>query len=319
MSNTKLTKEEALSIAEEAYIFGYPLVLMDVTRSVMTAVPRVDERKAPINQFLHMGKFPDPTFTDVVSPNADTLYSSAWIDVSREPMILSVPAMGNRYYLMQFLDAWTNVFASPGTRSTGNGKGSFAIIGRNWKGQLPDGVKEIKSPTNIVWLIGRTQTNGKDDYAAVQAIQRQYALTPLSAWGKNYRAPDSVPVENGIDTRTPPVEQVARMDTPAFFTRLNALMKDNPPVAADAPAMKRFAQLGIAPGKPVNLREHDVAVAEGFQQGVRNAQARIAAEAQKTHGKKSERLGCNDEPWTIRNELRVSSSDCFGRVRRESP
>src|SRR5262245_16146842 len=212
MSNMKLGKEEALAIGEDAYVFGYPLVLMDITRSVMTAVPKVEERKAPINQFLHLGTFPDPTFTDVVSPNADTLYSTASIDLTNEPIILSVPEMGNRYYLMQMMDAWTNVFASPGTRTTGNGKGDFAIVGPGWKGQLPQGVKEIKSPTNMVWMIGRTQTNGKGDYDAVHAIQKQYALTPLSAWGKNYQAPESVPVERGIDTKTPPVEQVARMD-----------------------------------------------------------------------------------------------------------
>src|SRR5262245_21929707 len=174
MANTKLTREEALAIAEDAYVFGYPLVLMDVTRSVMTAVPKSEGRKAPMNQFVHLAEFPDPTFTDVVSPNADTLYSTAWLDLTKEPMILSVPATGNRYYLMPMLDAWTNVFASPGTRTTGNGKGDFAIVGPGWKGRLPEGVKEIKSPTNLVWLIGRTQTNGKDDYAAVHAIQKQY-------------------------------------------------------------------------------------------------------------------------------------------------
>src|SRR5262245_29793165 len=129
MSNTKPGKEEALAIGEEAYIFGYPLVLMDVTRSVMTAVPSTDGRKAPLNQFVHFQKFPDPAFTDVVSPNADTLYSMAWINLSTEPIILSVPATGNRYFLMQLIDAWTNVFAAPGTRTTGNDKGDFAIVG----------------------------------------------------------------------------------------------------------------------------------------------------------------------------------------------
>jgi hypothetical protein len=286
MSNMKLGKEDALAIGEDAYVFGYPLVLMDVTQSVMTAVPKVEERKAPINQFLHLGAFPDATFTDVVSPNADTLYSTAWIHLTKEPIILSVPAMGNRYYLMEMLDAWTNVFASPGTRTTGNGKGDFAIVGPGWKGQLPGGVKEIKSPTNMVWLIGRTQTNGKDDYAAVHAIQKQYGLTPLSAWGKNYKAPDSVPVEKGVDTKTPPVEQVARMDSPTFFARMNVLMKDNPPVSADTPALKRFAEVGITPGKPLNIGEYDLAVAEGLEQAVRTGQAKIATEAQRALGRK---------------------------------
>ena len=286
MSNMKLGKEEALAIGEDAYVFGYPLVLMDVTRSLMTAVPKVEETKAPINQFAHLSRFPDPTFTDVVSPNADTLYSSAWIDLTKEPIILSLPDMGNRYYLMQMLDAWTNVFASPGTRTSGNGKGDYAIVGPAWKGQLPEGVKAIKSSTNMVWLIGRTQTNGQSDYGAVHAIQKQYALTPVSAWGKNYKAPDSAPVEKGVDTKIPPAEQVARMDAPTFFARLNALMKDNPQSSADTPAMKRFAAVGIAPGKPPNLRQYDLAVAEGLEQSVRAGQAKIGAEAQKPLGKK---------------------------------
>jgi hypothetical protein len=286
MSNTKLTKEEALAIGEDAYVFGYPLVLMDVTRRTMTAVSKVEERKAPINHFVHFKQFPDPASTDVVSPNADTLYSSAWIDLIKEPIILSVPAMGNRYYLMQMLDAWTNVFASPGTRTMGNGKGDFAIVGPFWKGQLPQGFKEIKSPTNTIWLVGRTQTNGKNDFAAVHAIQKQYTLTPLSAWGKSYIAPDIVPVEAGVDTKTPPVEQVARMDAPTFFSRMNAAMKNNPPASADAAAMKRFAAIGITPGKPFNLREYDLAAAEGLEQSVKAGQAKIAAEAQKSLGKK---------------------------------
>src|SRR5215510_5581839 len=192
MANTKLSREEALAIGEEAYIFGYPLVLMDVTRTVMTAVPKPQEPLAPMNQFMHMSAFPDPTIADVVSPNADTLYSAAWLDVTQEPIVLSVPDTGNRYYLMPLLDAWTNVFASPGTRTTGSAKGDFAIVGPGFKGQLPQGVKEIKSPTNTVWLIGRTQANGKSDFPAVHAIQKQYLLTPLSAFGKNYKQPDTV-------------------------------------------------------------------------------------------------------------------------------
>lgn len=292
MSDVKLDKQEALSIGEDAYVFGYPLVLMDVTRGVMTAVSKADERKAPINQFLHLGKFPDPAFTDIVSPNADTLYSTAWIDLTSEPIVLSVPDMGSRYYLMEMMDAWTNVFASPGTRTAGNGKGDFAIVGPGWKGQLPQGVKEIKSPTNMVWLLGRTQTNGQGDYAAVHGIQKQYALTPLSARGKNYVTPDSVPIEKGIDTKTPPVEQVARMDAPTFFARMNALMKSNPPSFADTLPMKRFGAIGITPKKEFDLRQFDLAVVEGIEESVSAGQAKVRAEAQKE-------LGQNVNGWDV--------------------
>ena len=273
-------------VVTDAYLFGYPLVMMDVTRLVSTGVPKVDGAKAPVNQLNHLRAFPDYTFTDVVSPNADTLYSLGFLDLKAEPMILSVPAVGKRYYLMQMVDAWTNVFASPGTRTTGGGKGEFAIVGPRWTGTLPAGVKEIKSPTDVVWLIGRTQTNGKADYAAVHAIQDQYKLMPLSAWGKPYTAPANVPVPPGIDVKTPPVEQVARMDAPTFFGRLNALMQAHPPASADAPALARFAAIGVAPGKPFDPKSLDPAVASAVEQGVKAGQARLIAEAKKSHGTK---------------------------------
>jgi hypothetical protein len=281
-----LSADEAAEVAVEAYVFGYPLVLMDVTKQVSTAVPKPEGGKAPISQFAHLRAFPDYTFTEVVSPNADTLYSAAWLDLSKEPMILSVPDVGKRYYLMEMLDAWTNVFASPGTRTTGNGRGDFAIIGPQWKGKAPAGVKEIKSPTNMVWVIGRTQTNGKEDYAAVRAIQDQYKLTPLSAWGKEYTPQDNAPVAPGIDVKTPPVEQVAKMDAATFFARLNTLMKDNPPAAVDASALNRFTAIGVAPGTPFDLKSPDPDVAKSVEGSVKAAQAKMAAEARKPHGKK---------------------------------
>src|SRR5262249_35220105 len=242
--------------------------------------------KAPVNQFLHIREFPDYTMTDVVSPNADTLYSTAWLDLTKEPIILSVPDTGKRYYLMEMLDAWTNVFASPGTRTTGNGRGDFAIVGPQWKGKAPADVKEIKSPTNIAWLIGRTQTNGKEDYAAGRALQDQSKLTPLGAWGKDYKPPDNAPVEPGIDVKTPPDEQVAKMDAATFFARLNTLMKDNPPAATDASALNNFTAIGVAPGAPFDLKDLDPAVAKSVEGSIKTAQAKISAEAKKPHGKK---------------------------------
>jgi len=118
--HTPLNALEAEAIATLGYIYGYPLVLMDATRARATAPP---------NQFAHQPALPDETFRDVVSPNVDTLYSIAWLDLSQGPIVLAVPDMGTRYYTMQMLDAWTNVFASPGTRTTGNGKAAFAIMG----------------------------------------------------------------------------------------------------------------------------------------------------------------------------------------------
>jgi hypothetical protein len=282
------TQQPASDLATEAYIYGYPLVLMDLTRQAMTNVTKPGESAAPVNQLCNIRKFPDPTMTAVVSPNADTLYSFAFLDLSKEPMILSVPEMGKRYYLMEMLDAWTNVFAAPGTRTTGSGKSDFVIVGPTSKGSLPENMatlKVIKSPTSLVWIIGRTQTNGKEDYAAVNAIQDQYKLTPLSAWGKPYTPPSNVAVDPKVDMKTPPVEQVAGLDAKAFFSRLNAAMKDNPPATADNPALKSFASLGIAPGKPFDLKSLDANLARQLEASVRNGQTRIIAEAKKPHGK----------------------------------
>jgi hypothetical protein len=282
----KLTEEDALMLGAEAYVFGYPLMLMDVTRQVSTAVPRVLGQRAPVNQFAHLRTFPDHTFTDVVSPSADMLYSSVWLDLKKEPVILSLPAVGRRYYLMSMLDAWTNVFAAPGTRTTGNGKQDIAIVGPHWTGKLPAGVKEIKSPTSMVWVTGRTQTYSKNDNMAVHAIQDQYKVTPLSAWGKTYAPPLSVPVEPGINTKTPLKAQVARMDAATFFGRLNALMQDNPPAAVDAPVMARFAAIGVAPGKSFDLKSMHPAVAKGLEQSIRAGQAQIVTNTKRPRGTK---------------------------------
>ena len=283
---TANARSENMQLISDAYLFGYPLVLVDVTRQVSTNVADASGgEKAPINQFNHKREFPDYTFTDVVSPNADTLYSLAWLDLSKEPMVLSVPDMGKRFYMMEMMGAWTDVFASPGSRTTGTGKGDFAVVGPGWKGTLPEGLKPIQSPTNLVWLIGRTQTNGKSDYAAVHAIQDKYRLVPLSAWGKPYQAPANVPVAADVDMKTPPPEQVARMDAATFFGRLNRLMQDNPPAAADAPALERFAKLGIAPGKPFDAAALDPAVAAALDEGMQAGRDKLIAETKTPRGK----------------------------------
>jgi hypothetical protein len=266
------------ALAKEAYVFGYPLVLMDVTRRVMTACPAPGQKCAPLNQFAHVREFPDPAFTDVVSPNADTLYSLAWLDLTKGPMVLSVPAMKNRYYLMQLLDAWTNVFATVGSRTTGSGQGDFAIVGPAYKGALPRNLKKIKAPTDMVWLLGRTQTNGPSDYPAVQALQNKYRLTPLSAWGEPYTPPAGSPVHRQVD-KAPPVKQVEKMDAITFFTRMCALMRANPPAARDAATIKKFDPIGIVPGRGFNSKRLVAAARSAMDRGVAEAKQEIAAAA----------------------------------------
>jgi hypothetical protein len=266
--------DDLAQAAVGAYIFAYPLVLMDVTREHLTAVPRPTNRQAPVNQFAHSPGFPDHTFESVVSPNVDALYSTAWLDLSEEPVILSVPDTGDRYYLMQILDGWTNVLASPGTRTTGSGAGAFAITGPGWNGTLPEDVQAFASPTSMAWIIGRTETKGTVDYDAVHALQARYTLTPLNAWGTSYTPPSNVPVDPAADTATAPPDQLAGMSAADFWMRFAAVMIGNPPMADDAPMVALLGQLGIKPGQPLawealsprQLAALETGVAMGLQQ-----------------------------------------------------
>jgi len=285
-ASSGLLEDEALNLGIDAYIYGYPLVLMDVTRALLTNAPRPSARAAPINQFCHVKTFPDDTMTTVIRPNTDTLDSCAWVDLAKQPMVLSVPNTGERYHLLQMLDAWTNVFAAPGTRTTGNGGEHFAVFGPQWAGTLPSGVQGIKSPTNMVWIIGRTQTNSRSDYAAVHAIQDQYQLTPLDAFGNRYRPPKDAPVRSDLDMERPPVEQLSDMDAAAFFDRLNAIMKQNPPAAADTEALTRFLAVNIGPDEQFDLEGLDPRIARGLEACVDVAQTKIISATQKLHSRR---------------------------------
>lgn len=281
----KPTADQAQALSQKAYTYGYPLVLLDLTCRVMTATPRVTDTKAPYNQFMHKRSFPDHTFTDVVSPNVDTLYSTACLDLSDEPIILSVPDMGDRYYLMPLLDAWTNVFASPGTRTTGQAAGHFAIVGPGWTGTLPAGVQKIQAPTHLVWVLGRTFTADVEDYDTVRFIQNQYKLTPLSAWGTNYVPPQNVPVDPSVDPMSPPVEQVEKMSAEEFFWRVNALMIGNPPAPADQPLISEVAAMSVRPGEIFAAAGFEAEVWAAVEAGIKDAKQAMKAELASSKGK----------------------------------
>ncbi|MBZ6078077.1 DUF1254 domain-containing protein [Microvirga puerhi] len=240
---------EEFWLATDAYIYGYPLVTMEMTRRVITNVATPEGTRAPMGQIIKLRHYPDAAFRDVTAPNADTLYTTAFFDVGREPWVLSLPDMKDRYYLMPMLDGWTTVFQVPGKRTTGTGAQTYAITGPGWTGTLPAGVKEYKSPTNIVWLLGRIYCTGTpEDYAEVHALQDQVKLVPLSAYGNLY-TPPAGKVDPSIDMKTAVRDQVNRMDAVAYFTLLAELMKANPPAAADAPALAKFAKIGLVPGQ----------------------------------------------------------------------
>lgn len=241
--------KEAVEIGIDAYVYGYPLITMEMTRRVMTNVAKPEGTHAPMGQFLLMRKYPDASFRDVTAPNADTLYSTAWLDLRKEPYILSLPDEADRYFLMPMLSGWTDVFAVPGKRTTGTKRQTYAITGPGWTGRLPEGIKELKSPTNMVWILGRTYCTGTPaDYKACHAIMNEYQLVPLSSYGKPY-TPAAGQIDPTVDMKTPVREQVHRMDAAAYFTLLAKLLKDNPPAPGDAPMLARLAKIGIVPGQ----------------------------------------------------------------------
>jgi hypothetical protein len=258
--------QEMRKIAGQAYTFAYPLVVVEMTRraTTMGGDPKF------LHRFRHEQAFPDDRFRQVIRPNADTLYSAAWFDLSKEPVLLHVPDTKGRYYIMQFMDAWSETLTSPGKRTTGTGEGWFALVGPGWKGQLPEHVKRIDCPTNTAWLIGRTQTNGPGDFDFVHAIQQSYKLAPLSTYPQGSSPlPIADLAQLPPGANVPPPAQVARMSATEFFQLFAQLLAKNPPHAEDASLVQRLATIGIVAGKPfpaVELTaEQRRAIAEGAE------------------------------------------------------
>jgi len=271
--------QDAQQISYDATVYGFPLVIMELTRQVFTAVPTPSANGAPVNQFGNKRTFPDATFINVVNPNADTLYSSAWIDTEKEPVIISLPDTQGRYYLMPMLNYWTDVFASPGSRTTGTGAGNFAITGPKWSGNLPADITELKSPSRWVWIVGRIACAGSADYENVWKLQDQLKLTPLSAWGTSYVPPANVPVDPNVNRQVSPLDQLLALDASAYFNYVCQLMVDNPPYAADAPILASMARIGIKTGADYKsyFAGLDDGVKSAIQTGYQSALIKIPA------------------------------------------
>lgn len=249
---------EDLWLALEAYAFLYPLVTMEMTRRVITNSAKAEGMRAPMGQLIKARQYPDASFRDVTAPNADTLYTTAFLDVGDEPWLVSIPDLDGRYALFPMLDGWTTVFDVPGKRTTGTGAQTWAITGPGWSGTLPDGVVEYKSQTSLVWLLGRIYCTGTpEDYAAVHKVQDEIRLAPLSKWGDaGWTAPDGK-VDPSIDMKTPVRDQVNALDTDAYFSLACELMKRNPPASADAPFLDRLAAIGIVAGQDFDASKLD--------------------------------------------------------------
>ena len=212
-----------------------------------------------MNTFANLPAFPPADLKVVVRPNFDTLYSSAWLDLTKEPMIVSVPDTHGRYYLLPMLDMWTDVFASPGWRTTGTQAGDYAVVPPGWSGSLPAGVVRIDAPTPYVWIIGRTKTDGPADYDAVHKIQAGFKITPLRA-GARRSQPVVGTVDPGVDMKTPPKIAVDTMPAGKFFAYAAEILKLQPPHVTDQPILAQMQRIGIERGKSFDLDKVDPAI-----------------------------------------------------------
>ena len=299
----KLSEDEVQSIATNAYIYFYPLVTMDVTRQQMTNVEPGKGFGGPMNSFANIPAFPTAAMKTVVRPNFDTLYSSGYLDLTKEPVIVSAPDTAGRYYLLPMLDMWTDVFASPGSRTTGTAEGHFLVAGPGWRPdlrerlieefKLPAGTQRIDAPTPYVWVIGRTKTDGPADYDAVHKIQAGYKITPLSEWGKTAK-PVTVKIDPSVDMKTPPKEQVDKMPADKYFAYAAELTKLHPPHITDQPIVAQMRRLGIETGKTLDFAK--------LEPSVKAALERAPAEAQKLMAWKIPTLARVANYWSMNTD-----------------
>ncbi|MGW0178028.1 DUF1254 domain-containing protein [Nocardia sp. NPDC003345] len=239
-----ILSDDLRTLSYEATLYFYPLVTMDISRRQQTGTPAgVRPLFGPPNEFHHMREFPPADFRAVVRPNFDTLYSSAWLDLTAGPVVVHAPDTGDRYYMLPMLDMWTDVFANPGKRTTGTDAADFVVTAPGHSGPLPSGATVIPAPTPYVWVIGRTQTNGPADYPAVNAIQDGYTVTALGQPAR--RAPDP-----GFDTTTEPLTLVHDMSALDYFAYAADLLVTIPPHVTDQSILARLVRLGIVAGRP---------------------------------------------------------------------
>lgn len=276
---TQISEQEAYEIGVETYTYTYPLVTMDITRRQMTNVERLGvlPTRMPMNTLLQMRSYVAGENKDVVRPNFDTLYSIVWFDLTREPMILSVPGSQGRYYVLGMLDMWTDVFATPGSRTTGTSAGQFAFVAPGWKGVLPANVQKIEAPTPYVWMIGRTQTNGPKDYGNVNRFQDGMRITPLSQWGKPSAPVVDNAVDPSLDMKTPPLRQVNGMPAAAYYHYAAELMKRHPAHATDQAILARMKRIGFEAGKSFDLGNANPVVRKALERAAPDALQLITA------------------------------------------
>jgi hypothetical protein len=247
-----------------------------MTRRQSTNIePGKEFGKGPMNAFTNVPAYPPGDLKLVVRVNFDTLYSIAWLDLTKEPMVVSAPETDGRYYLLPMLDMWTDVFASPGWRTTGTHAQNYLVTPPGWTGTVPSGVNRISAPTPYVWIIGRTKTDGPPDYPAVHKIQAGYKVIPLSQWPKP-AGPVQVKIDPTVDMKTPPKVQVDTMPAGKYFAYAAELLKVNAPHSTDQPMVAQLKKIGIEPGKSFDIEKVDPAISKALAGAPQEAQRLMA-------------------------------------------
>ncbi|GLS20069.1 hypothetical protein GCM10007874_30860 [Labrys miyagiensis] len=245
---TKAQTSNSATTAVDAYIYGYSLVTTEVTRLQMSNVPKQIGLQSPMGQFTNVPRYPPADYRGVSAPNADTLYSIAWVDLA-QPVVFSAPDMGNRFYLWEMVDLWMRIIETPGARTQGGAATKFLLTGPGWTGSVPEGMRHIESPTRYMTILGRTYANGQPaDYKKVNALQAKLSLTPLASYGKKFTYAAPPVVDSGFSMTDKPQDVILGMDSTGYFNLVAKLMcKDAPPRAEDAAIVAEMATIGIVP------------------------------------------------------------------------
>ncbi len=296
-------------IATLAYIWGYPLVseVRLVDYSTSPNVPAAPSR-GPLNTINNFQSYPTSNFTDIVRINVDTLYSFGYLDLEKEPVVLQVPPISGRYYTLQFIDAYTNNFLYIGSRLNDTTGGTYLVFGPNWKGDVPPGMKEIKSPTNTAIIAGRIFINGPADVPNVNAIQDKLTLTPLSVFGRNTTSTTQpLTAETNASKQVPIGPQPTLIPTTGIkiFDEISKDMADNQPPVADSEVLVKFDSIGIGPGLTPSDTKNDT-IRAGLENGI--------AEGEKIIDEKIQNLGMKVNGWLVNLDVGNYGTDYLLRA-----
>lgn len=257
--------------AQQIYDYAYPLVIMKISQDLMFTVP-IRERSVP-NHFIHFKRLAMPQNRAVVLGNRNTLYSVGWIDLSKGPVVFEIPDMGERYYVMPLLDAWTNTFKSFGSRTTGQKAQKYFIVNAEWNGEVPEGYEKVISPTNMVWITGRIQADSQKDAVAAGKLQDDYKLmTYAQDQGASDPFADYAPEYIAMQVRKP-VPYSLKMTAEEFYDSFIAMWANNASPAADQPMVKLLRSVGIERGDGQKFSDLSLVVQEQLRKGLKAKQA----------------------------------------------